>query len=242
MSGRTSAATKSVKTLGFEEILDLAPVMRGSDLAARLAHPISKGTIAPPAELSRLLPDQLPLGGIGLICGAPGHGGSSLCYRILAAGNEAGGYAALLDPGGNAMPAALIESGVMPDRFVLVRISDLAAPSEVLLRGFGALLDGFSLVGILDPHLLRDVPWRRVAARARARRVLAVVVGSGVGDVSPLFRMDLSEPQWDRNSGGLLIGRSVWVTVSGSGYPRGERVHVGGGAGEVGGGHSGCLT
>lgn len=242
MSGQTSAAPKLLKTLSFEEILDLAPVMRGSDLAARLAHPISRGTIAPPAELASLLPDQLPLGGIGVISGALGHGGSSLCYRILAAGNEAGGYAALLDPGGHAMPAALIESGVMADRFALVRIRDLGASREALLRGLGALLDGFSLVGILDPHLLRDVPWGRVAARARERRVLVIVVGNAVGDVSPLFHMDLSEPHWERDPGGLLVRRSVWVAVSRSGHPRAERVHIGGGAGEVLGGYSEHLA
>ncbi|RIK07425.1 MAG: hypothetical protein DCC49_10230 [Acidobacteria bacterium] len=189
-----------------------------------------------------MLPEELPLGGIGVVSAAPGHGGSSLCYRILAAGNEAGGYAALLDPRGNAMPAALLESGVWPDRFVLVRIRDLDAPRGILLRGLGALLDGFSLVGILDPQLLKNVPWRRVAARARERRVLAVVVGDGAGDASPLFRMDLSEPQWERDSGGLLSGRSVWVAVSGYGHPRGERIHLGGSASEGIDGRPGCFT
>lgn len=242
MSWRTSAASKSPNTLGFEEILDLAPVMRGSDLAARLAHPVSKGAIAPPGELTSLLSGQLPLGGIGVISGAPGHGASSLCYRILAAGNEAGGYVALLDPGGNAMPVALLESGVMADRFVLVRIRDLDAPREILLRGLGALLDGFSLVGILDPDLLKDVPWRRVAARARERGVLVIVVGNGAAGVSPLFRMDLSEPRWERDPGGLLAKRSVSIAVSGCGYPRSERVLIGGGAGEVLGRYSERLT
>lgn len=232
MSGQASVAPGSLKTLSFAEILDLAPVIRGSDLAARLAHPVSKGTIAPPSELASLLSGQLPLGGIGIISGALGHGGSSLCYRILAAGNEAGGYVALLDPGGHAMPAALIESGIMADRFVLVRIRDLAAPREILLRGLGALLDGFSLVGILDPHLLKDIPWRRVAARARERRVLVVVVGNPIGDISPLFHLDLSEPCWERDPGGILLRRSVWVAVSSSGHPRGERIHIGDGAGE----------
>lgn len=224
MRGKTSAALRS---FDFEEILDLAPVMRGSDLAARRAHPTTGEVIEPPAELAKLLPDNIPLGGVAVIKGDSGWGASTLCYRILAAANAAGVYAALFDPAGNAMPAALIEAGVWPDRFVLVRATRSGLPKEKLLRGLGALLDGFHLVGILDPQLLGSVPWARIAARARERGVLVVLAGDARSDVNALFRIDLSAPKWEKGSDGLLISRSVWASISGVGRPRSERVQIG---------------
>lgn len=224
MYGKKSAALRSI---ALEEILDIAPVMRGSDLALRRAHSLTSETVEPPAELGELFPKGIAVGGTAVIRGNLGWGASTLCYRILAAANDADLYAALLDPARNAMPAALLEAGIWPDRFVLVRPKTATFRDGKLLRGLEALIDGFPLVGILDPLRLGGVPWLQLAARARERRALTILVDEFRLDVNALFYIELSEPEWKRGPDGLLESRSLHVGVTGLGQPRSVKVEIG---------------
>lgn len=214
------------QTSDIEEIVEHSQVMRASDLAAA----IKSEAIDPPDELARLLPSGLPLGSLVAIVGREGSGVATLCYRMLAAATTAGGYVALLDPGSRAMPLAITEAGVDTSRFVLVRPDDSGFSGGVrdrLALALGALLDGFSVVGVLDPHVIGPSLWRRAAGRARERGVLLIAAGNEARESEAAsFHLSLDSPAWQLDSGGMLASRTARVSVVGLGLPRSERVSL----------------
>lgn len=237
-------AVESATTLSIEEIVEQAPVMHASDLT------VSAGpeALAPPSELSELLSAGLPPGAIVSVSGQAGSGAATLCYRMLAAGTDAGGYVALLDLAGRATPLAVLEAGVDPARFVLVRTRASggreAGPSRRsrLASALGALLDGFAVVGILDPHLIGAGLWGRVATRARERRVLVIAAGEETPrDVATLHLL-LDAPRWQLDAGGLLAARTAMVKVEGVGGERSGRVSLSPGAAFDGAGRDASKT
>lgn len=199
------------------------PVMRASDLVAS-SRAGAPGVVEPPTELSGLLPAGISPGSLVAISGREGSGVATLCYRMLASGTAAGGYAALLDPGGRAVPLAVLEAGVDLSRFILVRM-DAGASRERLASVLGALLDGFSVVGVLDPQIAGASLWRRAAGRVRERKAVLVAAGdvAAVSEAATLL-LSLDSPEWQLDAGGMLTSRTARVSVAGSGMPRSERV------------------
>lgn len=208
----------SARSLPRISRIDEIPVGRASDLAA--------ASIPAPEELAALLPAGVPLGVLVTIKGVRGVGASTLCYRMLAAGAAAGLYAALLDPLGRCSPAAIAEAGVPIDRFVIIRPPSARRVGGWAAKSLGALIDGFSISGVLDPQVIGERAWSRVAARVREREAVVVAAGPEAPSRVAGIRISLSDPRWRLDVAGRLESRTVAATVEGMAAPRRDQVSL----------------
>jgi len=166
----------------------------------------------------RALAPLLPGGGLqrgGVVAvdaGGPGAGGgTSLAFALLAAASTASWCAAVgtADPG----IVALTEIGVDLEHLVLV-----PRPGPLWARAAATLLDGVDAVLVRPPGPVRPGMARRLAARARERRaVLVVLARPGGWPEGADVRLAVQEGAWEGvgTGHGHLRGRRVEVVATG---------------------------
>jgi hypothetical protein len=109
---------------------------------------------------------DLQPGRITELVGVPGTGMTRLGMRLLAPHSRLAPVVAL-DTRGWVSPEAAWETGVIPERLVIVRCADVGLWPKVT----AALLEGVRAMYAEVPGRIRDQDLRRLAALARARRV-----------------------------------------------------------------------
>jgi len=109
---------------------------------------------------------DLQPGRITELIGVPGTGMTRLGMRLLAPHSRIAPVVAL-DTGGWVSPEAAWETGVIPERLVIVRCGDARMWPKVT----AALLEGVRAMYAEVPERIKDQDLRRLAALARARRV-----------------------------------------------------------------------
>lgn len=167
----------------------LAERIRPATSASSRLLPIDEG-------LAPLFPDgRCQRGWTVLVAAAAGQGGRSLAYAIASGPSRAGHWCAVVgaeDPG----VAAAAELGLDLRRVVFVPVQ-----TQQVALAAGDLLDGFELVVLASPRPPAPALARRLAARARERRSVLVVVGE---DASVWPEADLT----------LSVTESAWQGVA----------------------------
>lgn len=158
-------------------------------LAAR-ARPTSTSDsqMLPVVEpLRTLLPGGLPR---GITISVEGSGATTLAFGLIAAATSQGSWCAIagLDAIGF---CAAAELGVDLGRLAVVANQGDSWDSVV-----AALLDGADAVVLLPPAHVRPATARRLAARARARRSVLVVLGDSTWPEGPEIRLVVQEASW----------------------------------------------
>jgi hypothetical protein len=121
---------------------------------------------------------DLQPGRITELIGVPGTGMTRLGMRLLAPHSRFAPVVAL-DTRGWVSPEAAWETGVIPERLVIVRCADVSLWPKVA----AALLEGVRAMYAEVPERVRDQDLRRLAALARARRVAVAL--RPMGDALP---------------------------------------------------------
>lgn len=120
---------------------------------------------------------ELQPGRVVEMVGDPGTGLTRLGLKMLAAHSRQA-TVVVVDSRGWISPEAAWETGVVPERLVIVRCDDPIIWPKVT----AALLEGVRAMYVEVPKRIRDRDLRRLAALARARRV-AVAMRSMGGDL-----------------------------------------------------------
>ncbi|MGH9082574.1 MAG: hypothetical protein ACRDWN_04445 [Acidimicrobiales bacterium] len=188
-----------------------------SYLAARSPAPATAaGPLPVVPALAGLLPDQ----GLrrGSVLGISGPGGSlSLLLATLAGPLSAGSWGAVVGvPGLGAEAAAGL--GVRLDRLALV-----PDPGPRWTEVVGALLEAVEIVAVAPPGRCRPPDARRLAARARDRHGVLVVVEHPFGPARHRWpepvdvRLDAGPATWNGlgDGDGALVCRETTVRASG---------------------------
>jgi hypothetical protein len=182
-------------------------------LAAARSRPVAGAEsrlMEVPAPLAALFPE----GGIrkgATVAVGPLAGGSSLALCLAAGVTAGGGWAASVG-----MPslglAAAAELGVELRRLALV-----PRPGDQWAAVTAALLDGFDLLMLRPPTRVRVADARRLAARARERGTVLVVVDTPGWPESPDIRLSVGRSGWEGLGvgHGCLTGRRVEVAAGG---------------------------
>ncbi len=150
-----------------------------------------------------------PEGGRGTGGGVAG-GGTALGFALLAAASSASWCAAVgvADPG----IVALAELGVDLSRLVLV-----PRPGSLWAQATATLFDGVDVVLVRPPGPVRSGMARRLAARARERRGVLVVLGSRGWPEGADVQLTVESGAWEgvEAGHGHLQGRRLEVVVAG---------------------------
>ncbi len=152
-------------------------------------------------------------GGVGTGGGGTGGmagGGTALGFALLAAASSASWCAAvgIADPG----IVALAELGVDLSRLVLV-----PRPGPLWAQATATLFDGVDIVLVRPPRPVRSGMARRLAARARERRGVLVVLGSRGWPEGGDVQLTVESGTWEgvEAGHGHLQGRHLEVVVAG---------------------------
>jgi hypothetical protein len=170
---------------------------------------LSAADIAVPAPgHERDLLDLQP-GRITELVGVPGSGLTRLGLKLLAPHSRLAPVVAL-DTRGWLSPVAAWETGVIPERLIVVRCDDPNMWPKVT----AALLEGVRAMFAEVPVRIRDQDLRRLSALARARRVAVVMrsMGSGLPGGVSYLRLRALGVTWegaDRGHGRLTRRRIV---------------------------------
>ena len=180
---------------------------------------LGTGALPVGAPLGDLFPDhQLRRGSV---LGLTGRGGSvSLLLALVSGAMATGSWAAVV-----AVPTLGVEAaadlGAPLDHLALV-----PEPGDRWPEVVGALLDAMDLVAVAPPGRCRPADGRRLAARARERRsVLVVVEPAAPGPAKPAsawpepvdLHLEVTSATWDGLDGGDGALRRRHVTVRSSG-------------------------
>lgn len=173
---------------------------------------------APLPDLQRREEGYLHLqpGRVTELVGVPGTGLTRLGLKLLAEHSRISTVVAL-DTRGWISPEAAWETGVIPERLVIVRCDDAILWPKVL----AALLDGVRAIYAEVPVKVRDHDLRRLTALARARRVAVAMrsMGNGLPAGIAHLRLRALGVTWegaDRGHGKLKKRRLV-LEASGKG-------------------------
>ncbi len=165
------------------------------------------------SPLAALLPDGGLRRGTAVRCGAGAHGGAlSLALALAAGPSAAGAWCAVVgveDLG--ALAAAGL--GVNLDRLAVIRA---ASPHWALATGI--LVDGVDVVIVAPPPRPRPSAVRTLAARARDRGAVLLVVGER-GSWAADHELVVEQSNWHglADGAGRLQARRVTVVASGRG-------------------------
>ena len=159
---------------------------------------------------------------VGLV-GPPGLGLTRIGWSMLAEPARVGPVV-YLDVRGWVNPLAAWESGISPERLVIVRCSDrLLWPKTA-----AALLEGIRAVYAEVPAGVKESALRRLAALARSRRssLLLRPLGGDLPTGVTYVRFQGKEVAWEgpQTGHGRLAGRRLLLEASGKGMSGIERV------------------
>ncbi len=204
-------------------------------LLAERTRPVSSSQtrllpVAPP--LGALLPDGSLRRGTTVVVSGPGRtetsraadGSISMALALLAAASGAGSWCALVGLDGLGGVAAH-ELGID-----LGRLAVIPRPGVAWAEATAAVIDGVDLVVLCPPFPPRRAMARRLAARARDRRsVLVVVPGRAGWPDPPDLCLTIGETHWDGagTGEGFLSRRRMTVTATGrrsAARPRHQRL------------------
>jgi hypothetical protein len=146
--------------------------------------------------------------------GDPGTGLTRLGLRLLADHSRMAPVV-VLDTRGWISPAAAWETGVLPERLIVVRCPDPVLWPKVT----AALLEGVRAIYAEVPVRVKEQDLRRLVALARARRVAVVLRGNGLPSGISYLRLRAIGVTWegaDRGHGRLGRRRLV-LEASGKG-------------------------
>ena len=150
------------------------------------------------------------------LVGAPGTGLTRLGLSLLAAHSRVATVVAL-DTRGWISPEAAWETGVLPERLVIVRCDDPIIWPKVM----AALLEGVRAVYAEVPARIRDQDVRRLAALARARRVAVAMrsMGGGLPGGVAFLRLHAIGITWEGadHGHGKLTSRRLVLEATGKG-------------------------
>ena len=190
---------------------------------AELTRPLvsSRSRLLPvPAPLAGLLPDGALRRGTTLVVGDGRRGGGaertagerSLALALVAAASASGAWCSLVgwaDLGAEAAEALGID---------LTRLAVVPCPGPAWAEAAAALLEGVDVVVVCPPVPPRPTMARRLAARARERRAVLVVVPGRAGwpeGADLVLRVD--DATWDGAESGLGPLRRRRMTVAAGG-------------------------
>ncbi len=193
--------------------------MASLHIAAAKGRPVATADtrlVDVPDAMAGLFPDGGIRRGSTVVIG-PSSGGSSVALALVAAVTGSGAWAAAVGLPSLGLVAAA-ELGVRLERLALVPY-----PGDQWTVAAAALLDGVDLLLLGPPARARAVEARRLAARARERGVVMVVLdGGGVAGAfgwpeSPDFKLTVVRSVWDGLGVGYghLRARRLEVALSG---------------------------
>jgi len=185
-------------------------------------------------SLGEMLPGAaLQRGTVVRVDGAPGAGATSLAFALAAAATQAGEWVGAVDLFGTLGAEAAAAAGVALERFPIVRLGSGAI--ERWATVVAALLDGVGMVLAELPRHARVGDARRLAARARERGAVLVVLPTAAaqwpGDVA--LHLVAEGGPWSglEPGAGLLASRVLRLRVEGRGAAarvrRGELARTG---------------
>ena len=175
-------------------------------------------------DLHRMDPDErgaeigvglgLEAGQVAGLSGVPGSGLTRMGLSLLAP-HAMVGPLVYVDVRGWANPIAAWELGIAPDRFVVVRTTDVVTWGRVT----ATLVTGVRGVYAEVPHGTREAVLRRLVAKARTHRtpiVLRSLDGSLPAGIAHL-RLEARAVHWEGagDGHGLLVRRRTVVEASG---------------------------
>jgi len=157
---------------------------------------------------------SLAPGQVAGLTGVPGSGLTRIGMSLLVP-YAAHGPLVYLDVRGWANPLAAWEMGIEPERFVVVRCSDIVSWSRIV----ATLLDGVRGVYAEVPAGLKDQALFKLAAKARAKRTPVVfrpITGKLPGGLAHL-NLDAREVLWEGTEAGHgnLMNRRTLFEASG---------------------------
>jgi hypothetical protein len=146
--------------------------------------------------------------------GHPGSGLTRLGLKLLADQSRVSPVV-VLDVGGWISPLAAWETGVLPERLVVVRCPDPVLWPKVA----AALLEGVQALYAEVPSRVKEQDLRRLAALARARRVAVVMRGNGLPSGISFLRLRAIGVTWEGadQGHGRLGRRRLMLEASGKG-------------------------
>jgi hypothetical protein len=165
-----------------------------------------------PGPLSPLLPDGALRRGTAVVCG--GAAALSLALAMAGGVSATGSWCALV---GVEDPGLLAAAGYGID---LARLAVVRTAPAGWATAAAALLDGLDLVVVEPPGRAKPAAARTLAARARDRgSVLVVVGGRGAWPAPADVELTVDEPRWHglAEGAGRLQARRVSVSASGRG-------------------------
>lgn len=154
---------------------------------------------------------------IGVTGASSGLGATTLALALLAGPTGAGSWCAIVGmPGMGGV--AVAEAGIDLSRCAVVPDAGVAWPTVA-----AALLDALDVVALQAPTRVRPGDARRLAARARERGSVLVVVGPW--PEGPDVRLSVTGATWEGvgRGHGALSGRRMQVVAGGRGAAARER-------------------
>lgn len=209
----------------FDTVRGVEAAVTGLEVAAARSRPVTGAEtrlMGVPAPLAALFPD----GGVrkgATVAVEPLVGGCSVALTLAAGVTAGGGWAAAVGLPSLGLVAAA-ELGVDLRRLALVPF-----PGDQWATVVGAMVDGFDLLMLRAPGRVRPADARRLAARARERGTVLLLVDPARWPESPDLRLSVEGPEWEGlGSGhGCLTGRRLEVVSTGrrvGGRPRRQGV------------------
>lgn len=170
-------------------------------------------------EVAEPLRPLLPQGGLRRGSSVAVEGSTALALALAAGPSAAGSWVAAVGVAGLGAVAAA-EVGVDLGRFALVPV----VPREQWAVVVAALLDALDVVVVGAPPGVRAADARRLAARARERRSVLVIVGRGWPEATDV-RLAAGESRWEGlgRGHGCLRARRLEVVAGGRGAAARER-------------------
>ena len=190
--------------------------MRGTGWPGALAGERRLEVVAP---LAPLLPGGGLRRGSTVVVASPGAPGAhALALALLSGASQGGSWCAVVGAPEIGLVAAF-QMGLRLERLALV-----AHPGDEWLTAVATLLDSMDAVVIRPPGRPRPVDTRRLAARARERGSVAVVLGTGWPEGADV-RMSVHTAAWSGLGAGHghLQGRLAEVVATGRGAAARER-------------------
>jgi hypothetical protein len=163
------------------------------------------------APLTTLLPNGLVRGTTVAVDGVSGV--TSLVLALAAGASQEGSWVAAVGVPWLGLAAAA-ECGVVLDRLAVVSLPERSEWATVV----AALIDAIDVVLVCPPQRVAMGDARRLAARARERGAVLLVVGA-TSSLTIDVRCTVSEPQWAGvdHGAGHLQSRRVMVSTTGRG-------------------------